>query len=240
MGEVRFFNTILPASRGALPILRAQHPSKRGGKSCPRCASLDGLRRCRYWRAEECGPEKGLGLFVPSVSDHPRWNASDDRVVCNIVSTTAPAPMMACAPIRTPGKRLAFIPIAAPKPTDTCLIRRLVVMIGSVGVPGVGRTRHFGARPPTKVIFQNQVPRVQVRLWSDPGMFQDDVYFHLQVVTHAGPTAAIFKEGEAPVSKLTSAPERFRDLRNAAVALRVFDFASEWPITERLDGSGWR
>ncbi len=57
-----------------------------------------------------------------------------------------------------------------------------------------------------------------------------------------GPTAAIFASGNAPIAKPDSGIERFRDIRNASVALRVFDFAvrvadyrSAWVVLATVD-----
>src|SRR5260370_40586484 len=50
--------------------------------------------------------------------------------------TTAPAPTIACGPMRTPGRMLAFIPISAPNPTTTGFMTSALLMIGpSTGSP---------------------------------------------------------------------------------------------------------
>ena len=57
-----------------------------------------------------------------------------------------------------------------------------------------------------------------------------------------GPTAAIFTKGDTRVPKLASELERFRNIRNAPVALRAFDFAvrvadygTAWTILDGVD-----
>ncbi len=57
-----------------------------------------------------------------------------------------------------------------------------------------------------------------------------------------GPTAAIFESGQAPIPVTSPGLDRFRDIRNAEVALRAFDFAvrvadypAAWTILDSVD-----
>jgi len=64
-------------------------------------------------------------LLFSQGTENACWNSCHDRVLGNIGGTTAPPPKIAWAPIRTPERIDAFIPISAP--VSTGLITRSVV-----------------------------------------------------------------------------------------------------------------
>ena len=89
--------------------------------------------------------------------------------------TTAPAPTMAPRPMVTPGRIVALVPMSAHAHDADRLDLEVRIDDRDVGrQAGVSRAEHLRARTPAHVVLEDEVPRVHVRLRTDPDVIADD------------------------------------------------------------------
>src|SRR6266498_3571699 len=141
----------------------------------------------------------------PSVPDHAGWYTGNDGVVRNVMGHHGPRPDNRVCPDVDTWQNTGVHPDICSKAHHDRLDHE-ASCDNRLGIwyTCVDRTEHLGARSPADVVFQNQVPSIEVGLWTNPNMAADP----------AGPIETPLDHGLRPYKNAVAKLHRLRVLQD--------------------------